>query len=280
MEMQKLTTARLVMRPFEMEDVLALYETIAADGDVVRHLPEDPHQELGETLAWLEETLNGPFRRWAVTLDGELIGAAELMELEPRRWEVGVKLATEFWGRGYGTEVLKELVRHAFEDLEAQRIQAEPFANHPAAQAALEKAGFRRTGVLPERFEKHGIPMDAVLYELRQAAPALTANEYQNEAMGFMNPSFAKSDALLNGVMGLCGEAGECIDLLKKHLHQGHDLDKEAMKKELGDVAWYLAETAWALDISLEEVLRGNLEKLKRRYPDGFSPERSMHRTQ
>ncbi len=278
MELQELTTARLSMRSFEMEDVLALYEKIAADGDVVRYLPEDPHQELGETLAWLEETVEGPFHRWAVTLEDELIGTAELIELEPKRWTVGVKLASDQWGQGYGTETLKELTRYAFEALDAQRVQAEPFANHQAAQTMLEKAGFHRAGTLSERFEKHGIPMDAVYYEIRKAVPAITANEYQTEAMGFMNAAFSKSDALLNGVMGLCGESGECIDLVKKHLHQGHDLDREAMKKELGDVAWYLAETAWALDISLEEVLRGNLEKLKRRYPGGFSAEKSRNR--
>ena len=92
------------------------------------------------------------------------------------------------------------------------------------------------------------------------------------------SPALSKQDVLLNGVMGLCGEAGECIDLVKKHLHQGHPLDTEKLCKELGDVAWYLAETAWALDIPLESILRGNLEKLKKRYPQGFDSEKSMNR--
>ena len=83
---------------------------------------------------------------------------------------------------------------------------------------------------------------------------------------------------LLNGVMGLCGEAGECIDLVKKHLHQGHELDRSKLCKELGDVAWYLAEAAYALDVSLEEVLRMNLDKLKKRYPQGFDSEKSINR--
>jgi len=80
--------------------------------------------------------------------------------------------------------------------------------------------------------------------------------------------------------MGLCGEAGEAIDIVKKHLHQGHGLDKKALAKELGDIAWYLAETAYALDIPLEDILRANIDKLKRRYPEGFSSERSMDRTE
>ena len=84
----------------------------------------------------------------------------------------------------------------------------------------------------------------------------MTANEYQKLAMTTLNPALDKKDVLINGVMGLCGEAGEVIDLVKKHLAQGHDLDVERLAKELGDVAWYLAETATALDLPLEEVDR------------------------
>ena len=69
------------------------------------------------------------------------------------------------------------------------------------------------------------------------------------------------------------------IDLVKKHLSQGHPLDLEALAKELGDVAWYLAETAYVLGYPLEEIFRMNLEKLSARYPDGFSTERSLHRS-
>ena len=106
----------------------------------------------------------------------------------------------------------------------------------------------------------------------------MTVNEYQKQAMRTLNPELDKKDVLINGVMGLCGESGEVIDIVKKHLAQGHSLDREKMIKELGDVAWYLAETAYALDIPLEQILRMNLEKLKNRYPEGFSTERSMNR--
>lgn len=106
----------------------------------------------------------------------------------------------------------------------------------------------------------------------------MTVNEYQKLALTTLNPKLSKADVLINGVMGLCGEAGEAIDLVKKHLHQGHELDREGLKKELGDIAWYLAETAWALDLSLEEVFQGNIDKLKARYPEGFDSEKSIHR--
>ena len=105
----------------------------------------------------------------------------------------------------------------------------------------------------------------------------MTANEYQREAMRTLN-ALDRDAVLLNGVMGLCGEAGEAINIVKKHLAQGHPLDREALVRELGDVAWYLAETAAALDLDLETVLRVNLAKLRARYPEGFSAEQSMHR--
>ena len=108
----------------------------------------------------------------------------------------------------------------------------------------------------------------------------MTGNEYQKLAMTTLNPALSKKDVLINGVMGLCGESGEAIDIVKKHLAQGHALDREALIKELGDIAWYLAETATALDVSLDEVFVRNIEKLKKRYPQGFTTENSVNRTE
>ena len=106
----------------------------------------------------------------------------------------------------------------------------------------------------------------------------MTINEYQTLAMRTLNPALSEKDVRINGVMGLCGESGEAIDLVKKHLSQGHPLDREKLAKELGDVAWYLAETAYAIGYDLETVLQGNIEKLKSRYPKGFDCERSIRR--
>ena len=108
----------------------------------------------------------------------------------------------------------------------------------------------------------------------------MTINEYQKLAMTTLNPDLDKKDVLINGVMGLCGESGEVIDIVKKHLAQGHELDKEKIIKELGDVAWYMAEVATVLDVELEEVLVQNIEKLKKRYPEGFSTEKSVNRNE
>ena len=104
-------------------------------------------------------------------------------------------------------------------------------------------------------------------------------NEYQKQAIKSLNPSLNNNEILLNGVMGLCGESGEVIDILKKHLSQGHELNKEKMIEELGDVAWYLAETTYALGVDLDTVLNNNLIKLSKRYPEGFNVEKSINRS-
>ena len=108
----------------------------------------------------------------------------------------------------------------------------------------------------------------------------MTINEYQKLAMTTLNPDLSKKDVLINGVMGLCGESGEAIDIVKKWLAQGHELDKEKLAKELGDICWYIAETATALDLSLEDIMAANIEKLRKRYPEGFEADRSRNRSE
>lgn len=106
----------------------------------------------------------------------------------------------------------------------------------------------------------------------------MTINEYQELAMRTLNPELSQKDILINSVMGLCGESGEAIDLVKKWLAQGHPLDKARLAQELGDVAWYLAEAATALELPLELILQKNIEKLAARYPQGFASQRSVQR--
>ena len=105
---------------------------------------------------------------------------------------------------------------------------------------------------------------------------SLTANDYQRMAMRTAGED--KSQFLDNAIMGLCGEVGECADIVKKHHFQGHDLDCEKLKDELSDVCWYVALLATALGLNLEDVMIHNVEKLKKRYPDGFDKARSINR--
>lgn len=78
--------------------------------------------------------------------------------------------------------------------------------------------------------------------------------------------------------LGVAGEAGEVADLVKKHIGHGHTLDREKVVKELGDVLWYIAVLANQVGATLETVAQANIEKLAKRYPEGFSSERSINR--
>jgi len=106
----------------------------------------------------------------------------------------------------------------------------------------------------------------------------MTINEYQSLAMRTVNPDLDKRDMLINSVMGLCGESGEAIDIVKKWYAHGHELDKEHFAKELGDICWYLAEAATAIGVDLESIMAANIEKLRKRYPEGFSTADSISR--
>ena len=106
----------------------------------------------------------------------------------------------------------------------------------------------------------------------------MNLNEYQQLAQRTSGDTRPASDKIRNGVLGMCGEAGECADMLKKYFFQGHELNREKLAEEVGDVLWYIAEAAAGLGVSLEEIAQRNIDKLKARYPQGFDPERSIHR--
>ena len=105
----------------------------------------------------------------------------------------------------------------------------------------------------------------------------MTLDDYQQLAARTMGPRTPERQ-LANAALGLAGEAGEVADMLKKHLFHDHPLDRDAVVKELGDCLWYVAGVATALGLSLDEIGARNIEKLRRRYPEGFSAERSLNR--
>ena len=104
--------------------------------------------------------------------------------------------------------------------------------------------------------------------------------EYQELAMRTRNTTLTEIEHLTNGALGLNGEAGEVADVVKKHLMQGHMLDTEHIVKELGDCLWYIAEAATALGVSMDQIAEKNIEKLKKRYPQGFDTANSQHRSE
>lgn len=109
--------------------------------------------------------------------------------------------------------------------------------------------------------------------DFKPVAP-LTGDEYQMRAIRTMAP---ETD-LMNVALGLAGEAGEFCDQIKKHVYHKHDLDHDHLIKELGDQLWYIAAGCKLLNVRLSDVMAQNINKLNRRYPDGFSSESSRNR--
>ena len=103
----------------------------------------------------------------------------------------------------------------------------------------------------------------------------MNMNEYQELASRTAN---SHRGEIVNYALGIAGEAGEVADLVKKASFHGHCIEKEEIAKELGDVLWYLSNLARLAGVDLEDVAVMNIEKLKKRYPEGFSTEASQNR--
>ncbi len=103
---------------------------------------------------------------------------------------------------------------------------------------------------------------------------------YRDEVYSLWNKDLDLRDSQLAAAMGLAGEAGEVVDYMKKvHFHK-HLFNREAFIKELGDVRYYLEVAAMNFGVSMEEVEQRNIEKLKKRYPNGFTSEASINRVE
>lgn len=102
--------------------------------------------------------------------------------------------------------------------------------------------------------------------------------EYQDKSIRTINKSLTKEQLISNMVFGINGETGEVTDILKKHLFHGHELDIQHLKEELGDTMFYLVNLASIYEIDFSEILQTNIDKLIKRYPDGFDKDKSINR--
>ena len=108
----------------------------------------------------------------------------------------------------------------------------------------------------------------------------MTGKEYQKLAMRTCSIPYDNNEGRLHhAVFGLTSEAGEVAGILQK-VYQGHEFDKEHIKKELGDCLWMIAEACEALDFGMDDVMQLNIDKLKARYPEGFDTQHSLHRAE
>lgn len=111
--------------------------------------------------------------------------------------------------------------------------------------------------------------------------PGYELNQYQRDAArtgGSDLTERATPQGLSCAGLGIAGEAGEVADMIKKHVHHGVPLDEDKLRKEIGDVLWYLAHLCSVMQWSLGDIAEENIEKLHKSYPDGFSTEASIAR--
>lgn len=108
----------------------------------------------------------------------------------------------------------------------------------------------------------------------------MTLAEYQYQAGRTTGAGFEPLVRLATSGRGIAGEAGEVADMVKKQIGHGHTTDIAKMQKELGDVLWYVTDLATQYGLSLQQIGEANIAKLKARYPEGFSQERSQNRAE
>ena len=100
------------------------------------------------------------------------------------------------------------------------------------------------------------------------------SKDYQSfiESLSSLNGKGANINRLTTAAVGISAEGGEFMEIVKKMVFQGkpwNDDNREHLIIELGDVMWYVMQACMALDVSIEEVVAGNVDKLKKRYPGG-----------
>ena len=175
-EIRELDSERLAFRRIKRDDAQAYFCNLGSSEAVCRGLLFNPHSDIKESVASVEKALlryaDGRCYRWAVTEKGcdELIGIIELLRFceTDNSCSFAYMLAERYWGRGYGSEMLRRVFRFAFEEMGVQVIRADHFADNPASGGAMRKAGMHCIGTEQGKYMKNGIVHDAVLYEIRK----------------------------------------------------------------------------------------------------------------
>ena len=166
----------------------------------------------------------------------------------------------------YYCDIIKHCCDNCFVGKYIDNVSDEYMCNAWVAKHAEEAARLMGYAIIED---------DCNQIATKRNSEAMTIEQYQKAAA---RTATGKCCDLANAGLGLTGEAGEVANIIKKHLYQGHDLSRGKIVEELGDLMWYVALTASLIGVDLSEVMEKNIEKLWRRYPNGFRPEDSVHR--
>ena len=102
--------------------------------------------------------------------------------------------------------------------------------------------------------------------------------EFQRVSTRTLNKELSKEKQVSNMIFGANGELGEVTDILKKHLYQGHRINKQHLAEEIGDTLFYIVNLCTLYNLDVEDILQANVDKLKKRFPNGFESNRSINR--
>jgi NTP pyrophosphatase (non-canonical NTP hydrolase) len=150
------------------------------------------------------------------------------------------------------------------------RREIEQEAAKEQARLTEEMVALRRRA---EKAEAEAQTLREVLLAGRSSD--VTFASYQEDALRTYNGDKPRDELLVWYAMGLAGETGEVVDLLKKIIYHHHDFNRDALLKECGDVLWYMTALAKTMGADLIDVARANIEKRAKRYPDGWDIEKS-----
>lgn len=153
---KELTTDRLILRRFSMEDAQAMYENWASDPEVTRFLTWPTHSSVEVTKmvlsGWVDNYAKDDFYNWAIELKetGTVIGNISVVKLreDTECATVGYCMGRAWWGRGIMPEALGEVIAFLFDEVGANRIEACHDANNPKSGRVMAKAGMKFEGIL------------------------------------------------------------------------------------------------------------------------------------
>ena len=173
-ELPTLETARLRLRKITMADAENYFRHSFGSEAVARYMLWEPHRDISESVASIRKVLGryeaGRCYRWAIASKetDSLMGIIELLRFEEETGSCSFAymLGQDFWGRGFGTEALDAAFGFAFTKMEVNSITADHFACNPASGRVMEKAGMKKTSLLPGKYEKNGKKYDAVEYTI------------------------------------------------------------------------------------------------------------------
>lgn len=148
-------------------------------------------------------------------------------------------------------------------------------------EAAIESSNLARIAELEKQVAEYQGLISGLNFQLQTVRDNQTvwndADRYQEECLRTSTRLDPHIDLAVLG-LGIAGESGEVADHIKKHVGHGHNLDREKVAKELGDTLWYISAIAQRIDYKLSEIMDMNMQKLRKRYPNGFSVSDSIAR--